>query len=116
MIRFFVLPFICLLTFAGGVSASSLSELNTKGFQDRAVPVAKSSENPFVRQNISSEELLIEDLNLTGIVYRSDDSFALISGYVVKEGDDIAGYKVKGIERDHVVLRQLDQVKVLRLE
>lgn len=116
MIRFYILSFACLLISAGWVFASSLSELNTKGFQDRAAPVVKSSESPFIRQNISSEELLVEDLNLTGIAYRQDGAFALISGYVVKEGDDIAGYKVKGIERDHVVLRQLDQVKVLRLE
>lgn len=96
--------------------ASSLSELNMKGFQDRVAPTIKASENPFMKQNVSPDEMTVEDLHLSGIIYSPDNAYALISGYVVQEGGNIAGYKVKVIERDHVVLKQLDQMKVLKLE
>lgn len=107
---------LAILTFTVSAHASSLSELNTKGFNDRAKPAVRSTENPFLKQNVSPEDLLVEDLNLTGIIYGSNEAYALISGNTVKEGDVIAGFKVKSIEKDHVVLRQLDQVKILRLE
>jgi len=111
-----ILLFLVVFFMFGTAFASSLSELNTKGFQDRTAPAVKTSENPFIKQNISTEDLVVEDLHLTGIIYNPSESYALISGFVLKEDEGIAGYKVKVIERDHVVLRQLDLVKVLRLE
>jgi len=110
---FFIFP---LLTVVTPVLASSLSDLDVKSFQQRTAPTVKGMENPFIKQNISMKDVMLEDLNLNGIVYNPSESFALISGFVVKEGDDIGGYKVKLIERDHVILKNLDQVKVLRLE
>jgi hypothetical protein len=96
--------------------ASSLSDIDTKSFQERTKPSVKAADNPFVKQTVSASDLLVEDLRLTGIVYRPDESYALISGYMLKEGENIAGFKVKLIEKDHVVLRQMDVTKVLRLE
>jgi hypothetical protein len=96
--------------------AASLSDLNMKAFQNRTAPTTTASENPFLKKNLSPSDLMVEDLTLTGIVYRPDEAFALVSGYIVKEGEDIAGYRVKLIEADHIVLKQLDQIKILRLE
>lgn len=96
--------------------ASSLSDRNIKGFQERVSPPIRAAENPFLKQNVSPQDLLAEDLHLSGIVHNANEAYALISGYMVKEGEDIAGFRVKVVEKDHVVLRQLDQVKVLRLE
>ena len=96
--------------------AGSLSDLNTTGFQSRTKPAALSAENPFLKRELAPSDLMVEDLTLTGIVYHPEEAYALISGYIIREGDDIAGYKVKVVERDHVVLRQLDQVRILKLE
>ena len=106
--------FLCLISHVA--FAASLSELNMKGFQDRVAPTVKASENPFIRQNVSPDEMMVEDLHLSGIIYSPGSAYALISGYSVEEGEQIAGFKVKLIERDHVVLKQLDQVKILKLE
>ena len=115
-IKFKVACFMFLVSCSIPAFASSLSELNTKGFQERSTPPIRAAENPFLKRNISPEDLIAEDLNLTGIIYNTSNAYALISGYILQEGDEIAGYKIKLIERDHVVLRQLDQVKVLKLE
>lgn len=96
--------------------AESLSELDTKGFQDKSALQSSGAKNPFVPQKASLQDLMVEDLHLGGIIYNQDEAYALVSGYVIKEGDEIAGYKVKAIERDHIVLRQLDQVRILQLE
>ncbi len=106
--------FLCLISSVA--FAASLSELNMKGFQDRAAPTVRASENPFMKQNVSPDDMMVEDLHLSGIIYSPGDAYALISGYAVQEGGNIAGYKVKVIERDHVILKQLDQMKVLKLE
>lgn len=111
-----VFPIVLLCLFANFAMASSLSEIDTKAFQERTKPSIKAADNPFAKQTVSATDLLVEDLRLTGIVYRPDESYALISGYALKEGDNIAGFKVKVIEKDHVVLRQMDLTKVLRLE
>ncbi len=108
--------FILALFFSGAVRADSLSELNVEGFKDRVSPGHNVSKNPFLKQRPSPEDILVTDLSLTGIIKSFDESYALISGYTLAEGDEIAGYKVKVIEKDHVVLRRLDEVKVLRLE
>ncbi|PIR17777.1 MAG: hypothetical protein COV46_02710 [Deltaproteobacteria bacterium CG11_big_fil_rev_8_21_14_0_20_49_13] len=96
--------------------AASLSDLNTKGFQDRTTPPVRATENPFMKQNASPQDMVVEDLHLDGIVYSPHSSYALISGFTVREDDDVAGLKVKVIEKDRVVLRQLDQMKILRLD
>jgi len=95
---------------------SSLSDLNVSGFQGRTKSSTASASNPFLKKGVSPSDMMVEDLTLTGIVYNPHEAYALISGYIVREGDDIAGFKIKVVERDHVVLRQLDQVKILRLE
>jgi len=115
----FVIIFVLVVTFCAQWNAmgeNSLSDLNTSGFQGRTRPSSISTENPFLKKGVSPSELMMEDLTLTGIVYHPDEAYALISGYVIREGDDIAGYKVKVVERDHIVLRQLDQVKILKIE
>lgn len=69
--------------------------------------------NPFTEGASMADDLMIEDLQLLGVVIGSADAYALISGFVVEEGDLIAGFKVMSVDRKQVVLRQLDEVFVL---
>lgn len=105
-----------LLSLPAAIFAESLSDLDLRTFQEKAAPPSEGVKSPFAAQKPLPSDLLVEDLRLSGVVYNSKDSFALVNGYILKEGDEIAGYKVKLIEHDHLVLRQLDQVHILRLE
>ena len=105
----------CLLETKG--FAQSMSDLDLGGFEhETANQQVQSHTNPFSSGVSSAEELAVEDLQLTGIVYKSEtEGFALISGYLVKVGDRIAGYKVDLIEQGKVKLRRLDEVIGLSL-
>lgn len=111
-----ILTLILIIFFSAELFAAPLSDLNVKGFKERTAPSVSVEKNPFVPRKPLPQDMIVEDLHLTGIIYDPYESYALISGYAVKEGDEVAGYKVKVIERDHVVLRQLDQVHILKLE
>ncbi len=97
--------------------AQSLSDMQWEKFVGlSAGQNVKTHTDPFAGGVSSAEDLSIEELNLTGIVYGSDeDAYALISGYLVRVGDKIASYKVDLIEKDKVRLKRVDDVYVLTL-
>jgi hypothetical protein len=72
--------------------------------------------DPFASGVSAAEDLTVEDLQLTGIAYSSaNEAYALISGYLVRPGDLIAGYRVDGIEKDRVRLKRINDVFILVL-
>jgi len=102
---------------AGTVFAQSISDMDLSSFERQsAKQEVQTQTNPFASGASAAEDLAIEDLQLTGIVYRNDnDAFALISGYLVRPGDRIAGYRVDKVEKDRVRLKRLNDVIVLAL-
>lgn len=98
-------------------AAESLSDLDMTTFQIQKEQYdVKSRASPFASGVSTADDLTIESLQLTGIVYADEqNAYALISGYLVKAGDKIAGYRVDLIERDKVKLRRVDDVYVLAL-
>lgn len=99
------------------VRAQSISDLDLGGLE-RLSPdqETRTHTNPFATSASAAEDLAVEDLQLTGIVWRDDNnSYALISGYLVRPGDKIAGFRVDKIEADKVRLRRIDEVIVLAL-
>lgn len=101
----------------GSAFAQSLSDIDLNSFERLSTDKeTRTSTNPFASGVSSAAELAVEDLQLTGIVYKDDnEAYALISGYLVKPGDKIAGFRVDKIEKDKVRLRRLDEVMVLAL-
>lgn len=101
----------------GSAAAQSLSDIDLSTFeQQQAGEGGQAHTNPFASGAVAADDLAVEDLQLTGIVYRSEaESYALISGYLVRTGDRIAGYRVDAIEKDKVALRRVNEVLVLAL-
>lgn len=99
------------------VHAQSLSDIDMAAFQlQKEQYEIQSRTNPFASGITTAEDLTVDSLQLTGIVFKDEKtSYALISGYLVKPGDKIAGYKVEVIEKDRVRLRRVDDVFVLAL-
>lgn len=108
---------LCVGLWAHPVLAGSLSELNRESFdQGTATDEAAATEqSPFVPKPVAKGELLVQDLRLTGLVVGESASYALISGHAVSTGDRIAGFTVKQIGTDHVILQHLDKRVVLHL-
>jgi len=102
---------------AGNLSAQSLSDLAWKDFHEQTSDKeVQTHTDPFAGGASSAGDLSIEELQLSGIVYRDEnDAFALISGYLVRPGDRIAGYRVDLIEKDKVRLRRVDDIFILSL-
>ena len=96
--------------------AESLSDLNMQGFEQKKVQSVTPMRSPFVPQQVGKEELLVQDLRLSGVAYTQGESYALISGSIVRVGDRMGGYRVSIIERMRVVLRKLDETAELRME
>lgn len=101
---------------ADAAQAGSFSELNEGLFQSLSkggTPIGWK--DPFAAGASSAQELVIEDLQLMGVVVSQVKSYALISGFVVEKGDLIAGFKVHTISHENVVLKRLDEVYVLSM-
>jgi len=98
-------------------AAQSLSDIDTTGFErQRSEYEVRGHTDPFAGGVSAAEDLALEDLQLTGIAFRGEgDAYALISGYLVRPGDRIAGYRVERIEKDRVRLKRLNDVIVLAL-
>lgn len=112
-----IILILVVLLFSSVASAQSLSDLDTMGLERQTENKIVSHTNPFAGGSLSAEDMAVEDLQLAGIVYRDPgDAFALISGYLVKPGDKIAGYRVDKIEKDRVMLKRLDEVIILAIE
>jgi hypothetical protein len=97
----------------------SLSDLNWEGFQQRTGAAGVETQvhgDPFASGAVSPDELRVEDLQLSGIVFGGpSDAYALISGYLVRPGDLIAGYRVEAIERDRIKLDRVGSKYILIL-
>ncbi len=98
-------------------SAQSLSDFDWEAMSGESGEVqVQTHTDPFSSGVSAAEDLTVEDLQLTGIVYNDpNDAFALISGYLVQPGDMIAGYRVDGIEKDRVRLKRIDDIFILVL-
>lgn len=104
-----IIPFIC---FAG-----TMSELNIQTFEkEKIISEGGIGSSPFAPAKPSPQELLVEDLFLTGVAIGGGRNYALISGYILQEGDAIAGLRVKQIMHKKVVLQHLDRIHTLYLE
>lgn len=99
------------------IFAQSLSDLDWQGFmKHEGKQEVQTHTDPFASGNSAAEDLTVEDLQLTGIVYGDEkDSYALISGYLVRPGDLIAGYRIDSIDKDRVKLKRVNDVYVLVL-
>lgn len=104
-----------LAVFPSLLCAQTMSELNLKEFDKEPFDLDIKQQNPFAPTRTFSHDLTEEDLFLTGTAVGTYDSYALISGHVVKEGGSIAGLTVKSIGRNQVVLQHLDRVIKLNL-
>ncbi len=113
----FFLCFLLTMFLSGVAGAQSLSDLSMKQFESETSKYqVQSHVDPFSSGVSAAEDLSIEDLQLSGIVFRdTKDAYALISGYLVRPGDMIAGYRVEKVEKDRVRLRRIDDVFVLAL-
>ncbi|MBI4237900.1 MAG: hypothetical protein HY696_05715 [Deltaproteobacteria bacterium] len=100
----------------GTVSAGSLSDLNREQFDQKFEVKETTPESPFVPKSVAKEELLVQDLQLNGVALGQSTGYALISGHVVRMGDRLAGYRVRYIGDDQVVLQRLDEQVVLRMQ
>ncbi len=119
MIRGIALSMCCGLCLLLGVSAfaRNLSDINREAFEgEKAEEPAEGVESPFVPKSKTKESLTVEDLILTGVAVGERDSYALISGVLVRVGERVAGYRIRQIGLDHVVLQQLEKRVVLRLQ
>lgn len=96
--------------------ASPLSDLGREAFDKKMTTQGPSVESPFVPKPIAKDALLVQDLQLSGVALTDGAGYALISGQVVRLGDRIAGYHVKYIGDDQVILQHLDEQVVLRLQ
>jgi hypothetical protein len=96
--------------------AESLSDLNLQDFTQKKVTTVTPTRSPFIPQRGGKEDLLVQDLRLTGIAYAEGAAFALVSGAIVRVGDRLGGYRVSTIERSRIILRKLDETVVLRME
>ena len=115
--KFAVIVFAGCVLFSSFAAAQSLSDLQWDKFVGlTSGEDVQTHTDPFAGGVSSAEDLSIEELSLTGIVYGgAEDSYALISGYLVRVGDKIASYKVDAIEKDKVRLKRVDDVYVLVL-
>lgn len=112
LIMVFLVSFLCV----AHADAASISDINKKMFYKVTRPgTIQRESSPFAQGGTAPEDLVIEDLQLVGVIIGDNSAYALISGYVVEEGEIIAGYKVTSIDRDSAVLKRLDEVFVLNL-
>ncbi len=116
MTKIFVVLIVASVCFSANAQAASFSELNEGLFQSLSkVGTPAGWKDPFSAGASNAQELVIEDLQLMGVVVSPTNSYALISGFVVEKGDLMAGYKVHTISRENVVLKRLDEVYVLSM-
>jgi hypothetical protein len=113
----FVVALSAMFVVISSARAQSISDMDWDAFLKHTTgDSTQSHTDPFAGGAMTAEDLSIEELQLTGIVCGDEgNSYALISGYLVKPGDHIAGYRVDLIEKDKVRLRRVDDVFILAL-
>lgn len=111
-----VLLLVVAIGFMADAQAASFSDINEGLFQSLSKGGTPAGwKDPFATGMSTAQELVIEDLQLMGVVMGVDKSYALISGFVVEKGDFIAGFKLHAISRENVVLKRLDEIYVLSM-
>lgn len=111
----FLVAGISLLTLS--CFAESLSDLDRKMLENlEGKRTSQIASSPFSRTAATSSEMTLEELKLLGVAHNPSETYALISGKTVKEGDKIAGYKVVEVGRDYVLLKRLDETFVLNFQ
>lgn len=112
-----VVTALAVSTFCGAiVFAESLSDLNVQDFTQKKEKTVAPARNPFVPARTEKEQMLVQDLRLSGVAYAEGEAYALVSGSIVRVGDRLGGYRVSVIERERVVLRKLDESVILKME
>jgi Tfp pilus assembly protein PilP len=107
----------CVAGIATPLRARILSDMTLETFRKGEVaPEEEGVESPFVPKKEVQEDVVVEDLKLSGIAIGDAESFALIGGHAVRVGDRLGGFRVRQIGKDHVVLQRLDRRVILRFE
>ena len=116
IMRMFLILILVVFGCVAQAHAESFSEINADLFQSLSRTGTQVGwKDPFSAGASSAQDLVIEDLQLMGVVIGQVKSFALVSGFVVEKGDIIGGFKVHSIDRRQVVLKRLDEVYVLSM-
>lgn len=97
---------------SGDETFSSLSDL---AIEELVGTQGSAARNPF-SPGIAEEELDPTSLVIQGIIIGDKSSFALISGQVFAEHDRIGFYAIEEIKPGRVVLTQLEDKYVIRME
>ncbi len=92
---------------------SSQSSLNVDAFNEQFNRKPEDDMNPFIKP---IEDLSIDELSLTGIVYNPSVQYALINGLVLKVGEKIGDHLVTQITRKTVTMKGEDGVFKLTLK
>ena len=107
---------VAMCCFPTHVCAESFSDINRTIFERVTRPESiQQPVNPFAEGATTPEDLMVEDLQLMGVAIGHNITYALISGHIVEKGDFIAGFQVKSISSNSVVLKRLDEVYILRI-
>lgn len=91
----------------------TLSGLNLEDFSQGVPKSIDWGKNPFLKP---VHDVAVDELLLTGIVYREDDRAALINGRMIRKGDKIGTNEVVEIEPERVILRNENGIFELSLK
>jgi len=107
---------ILTLIFVLAVSVSSgeaVFKYDAKDKRDPFTPLIDKDGNPLPDYRPASTAVT---LNLEGIVWSEEgDSYAIISGTVLRSGETIGDYTVKKIERSRVILGRAGEESIINL-
>lgn len=108
---------ICALMHLGSLGplyAQSISDVAEEELLEMVESNGQGISDPFSPQALSPESLSPEDLILQGIVWQSGGSYALVSGVVLRVGEQVAGYRIESIGKDNLQLVKDGKTRVLR--
>ncbi|MBI4373737.1 MAG: hypothetical protein HY542_02565 [Deltaproteobacteria bacterium] len=96
--------------------AASFSDIAREEFEKGPRALLPYPRSPFTPGASGGEEVDIATLAVEGIVWSHEGRMALLSGRVVREGERLAKYEVRKIDRDRVLLMEGDVVYPLSLQ
>jgi|GEM_PF-2642255 len=94
--------FVFVSVWADDATNNKPSGLNLEGFAGGSGEGVKWIKNPFIRE---IDNVSLDELHLTAIVYSPNDSAALINGQVLRKNDRIGSNEILDITRDRVIVR-----------
>lgn len=77
--------------------------------------VGELPKNPFVPGIQTLNDISLQDLVLSGIIYSESQSWAMINGQMIQKGEKLAGYEVSDIQSNSIFLKQGDLTYELKL-